>query len=377
MKKIFFTLLTIAVSFQGYSQTMNDNFESLSMDFSAMSNVSQSLNMSFNELRNYSEWNAGEHYNMGQGNLGNNWNSIRNKFEEMDIPVKDYVEKQLMILDAYEKLGIELSLSCTPYDNILEKGNASWAESNAVCFANSYSELRTNRESGLSALATSLSGYTPEYGLLLDENRIPNIKINVLCELNEPVDYSILGDWIGKQIDPKWKLEFGPIPHIHGIKEFDFESKKALTAASANYGSALLFVDSFTKNPDKTNYQAEIDFNYEDLQKRYSELAPKTKVDLVTIGCPQASIEEIERTAELVDGKKIPEKRLWVFTSAINFDKAKKEGYVDIIESAGGMVLRETCPEVVHYNHDKVKHILTNSMKAEHYLKSGLNSINT
>ena len=301
----------------------------------------------------------------------------RNRFEEMDIPVKDYVEKQQMILDAYEKLGIKLSLSCTPYDNILEKGNASWAESNAVCFANSYSELRTNRESGLSALATSLSGYTPEYGLLLDENRIPNIKINVLCELNEPVDYSILGDWIGKQIDPKWKLEFGPIPHIHGIKEFDFESKKALTAASANYGSALLFVDSFTKNPDKTNYQAEIDFKYEDLQKRYSELAPKTKVDLVTIGCPQASIEEIERTAELVDGKKIPEKRLWVFTSAINFDKAKKEGYVDIIESAGGMVLRETCPEVVHYNHDKVKHILTNSMKAEHYLKSGLNSINT
>ena len=301
----------------------------------------------------------------------------RNRFEEMDIPVKDYVEKQQMILDAYEKLGIKLSLSCTPYDDTLGKGNASWAESNAVCFANSYSELRTNRESGLSALATSLSGYTPEYGLLLDENRIPNIKINVLCELNEPVDYSILGDWIGKQIDPKWKLEFGPIPHIHGIKEFDFESKKALTAASANYGSALLFVDSFTKKPDKTNYQAEIDFNYEDLQKRYSELAPKTKVDLVTIGCPQASIEEIERTAELVDGKEIPEKRLWVFTSAINFDKAKKEGYVDIIESAGGMVLRETCPEVVHYNHDKVKHILTNSMKAEHYLKSGLNSINT
>ncbi len=301
----------------------------------------------------------------------------RNKFEEMDIPVKDYVEKQQMILDAYEKLGIELSLSCTPYDNILVEGNASWAESNAVCFANSYSELRTNRESGLSALATSLSGFTPEYGLLLDENRIPNIKINVLCELNEPVDYSILGDWIGKQISPKWKLEFGPIPHIFGVKSFDFESKKALTAASANYGSALLFVDSFTREPNVTNYQAEINFEYSDLQKRYDELAPKTKVDLVTIGCPQASIEEIERTAELVKGKKIPEKRLWVFTSSLNFDKAKNKGYVETIEEAGGVVLRETCPEVVHYNHEKVKHILTNSMKAEHYLKSGLNSINT
>ena len=301
----------------------------------------------------------------------------RSRFEEMDIPAKDYVEKQQMILDAYEKLGIELSLSCTPYDNILEKGNASWAESNAVCFANSYSKLRTNRESGLSALATSLSGFTPEYGLLLDENRVPNIKVNVLCELNEPVDYSILGDWIGKQIDPKWKLDFGPIPHIYGIDKFDFESKKALTAASANYGSALLFVDSFTKEPSDTKYQAEINFDYSDLEERYEDLAPKTEVDLVTIGCPQASIEEIERTAGFVKGKRIPGKRLWVFTSSVNFDEANEKGYVKTIEKAGGMVLRETCPEVVHYNHKKVKHILTNSMKAEHYLKSGLNSINT
>ena len=301
----------------------------------------------------------------------------RSRFEEMDIPAKDYVEKQQMILDAYEKLGIELSLSCTPYDNILEKGNASWAESNAVCFANSYTKLRTNRESGLSALATSLSGFTPEYGLLLDENRVPNIKVNVLCELNEPVDYSILGDWIGKQIDPKWKLDFGPIPHIYGIGKFDFESKKALTAASANYGSALLFVDSFTKEPSDTKYQAEINFDYSDLEERYEDLAPKTEVDLVTIGCPQASIEEIERTAGFVKGKRIPGKRLWVFTSSVNFDEANEKGYVETIEKAGGMVLRETCPEVVHYNHKKVKHILTNSMKAEHYLKSGLNSINT
>ena len=94
-----------------------------------------------------------------------------------------------------------------------------------------------------------------------------------------------------------------------------------------------------------------INFNEEDLQKRYEELTPKTKIDLVTIGCPQASIEEIERTSELVKGKNIPEKRLWVFTSSENFDKAEKKGYVQNIENAGGMVLRETCPEVVHYNH--------------------------
>ena len=301
----------------------------------------------------------------------------RTKFKEMDIPVKDYVEKQQIILDAYEKLGIELSLSCTPYDNLNVEGHASWAESNAVCFANSYTKLRTNRESGLSAIATALCGFTPEYGLLLDENRLPNLKIDVECELNEPVDYSILGDWIGKQIKPKWNLEYGPIPHIHGIKKLNFEAKKALTAAAANYGCPLLFIEEHTISPENSNYQAKITFTKTDLDRRYQELAPTKKVDLVTIGCPQASFDEIQRTAEYLIDIVVPNNRLWIFTSSANFDKAKDKGLVDKIEEAGGLMLQETCPEVVHYNHEKVKHILTNSMKAEHYLKSGLNAIDT
>ena len=46
-----------------------------------------------------------------------------------EIPINE-IKSVNDVADAYEKLGIELSLSCTPYDNILEKGNASWAESN-------------------------------------------------------------------------------------------------------------------------------------------------------------------------------------------------------------------------------------------------------
>ena len=301
----------------------------------------------------------------------------RSKFEEMDIPVKDYVKNQQTILDAYESLGINLTLSCTPYDNLNVEGNASWAESNAVCFANSYTKLRTNRESGLSAIATAICGFTPEYGLLFDENRIPNLKVTVNCELSEPVDYSILGDWIGKQIQPKWEIEYGPIPQIFGIKSLNSECRKALTAAAANYGSPMLFVEGFTEKPKNSNVKAELIFTTSDLEKRYYELAPKEAVDLITIGCPQASYEEVERTAKLVKGKQMPNGRLWLFTSSDNFNKANKKGFIKMVEDAGGLVLRETCPEVVHYNHSKVKHILTNSMKAEHYLKSGLNSINT
>ena len=83
MKKIFFTLFTLTVTIQGYSQTMNDNFESLSMDFNAMRSFSQSLGFKFEYLRNYSELNAGEHFNMNQDNLGYNWNFIRDRFAEI------------------------------------------------------------------------------------------------------------------------------------------------------------------------------------------------------------------------------------------------------------------------------------------------------
>ncbi len=41
------------------------------------------------------------------------------------------------------------------------------------------------------------------------------------------------------------------------------------------------------------------------------------------------------------------------------------------------MVLRDTCPEVTPYNRSKYNHLLTNSLKAEHYLTSGLNRIPT
>ncbi|MEE3276737.1 MAG: aconitase X, partial [Candidatus Thermoplasmatota archaeon] len=81
----------------------------------------------------------------------------------------DYVERQQRILDAYAALGVRLTLSCTPYEAIqtpLPDGIGAWAESNAVCYANSYTELRTNRDSGLSALAAAICGCTPNYGLL-------------------------------------------------------------------------------------------------------------------------------------------------------------------------------------------------------------------
>ena len=97
----------------------------------------------------------------------------KEKMEEMDIEWPDFLEQQFEIVQAYDALGLEATLSCTPYDRGIEQeeGVASWAESNAVCFSNTWTSLITNRESGLSALATALTGFAPKWGLHLESNR--------------------------------------------------------------------------------------------------------------------------------------------------------------------------------------------------------------
>ena len=308
----------------------------------------------------------------------------KRRMEEMDIDYPDFLEQQFEIIQAYEQLGIDATLSCTPYDRGVddETGFASWAESNAVAFSNTWTDLVTNRESGLSALATALTGYAPKWGLHLEENRRPNIVVDVKCELIHLSDWSILGDWIGKQVRPDWDFPYGPMPFLKGLPNYiSFASKKALTAAAANYGCAQLWVQGHSE-VQTSGDEYHLTFTAEDLTSRYSELSPKAKVDLVVIGCPQASLEEIRITASAVRshhemGKVIQDGRLWVFTSTYNYDLAEADGSIAILEEAGAVILRDTCPEVTPYNRNKYNHLLTNSLKAEHYLTSGLNRIPT
>ena len=321
----------------------------------------------------------------------------KEKMQEMDIDWPDFLEQQFEIIHAYERLGIEATLSCTPYDRgiDLDSGIASWAESNAVCFSNSWTSLITNRESGLSALATALTGFAPKWGLHLEHNRMPNILVNIACELTELADWSILGDWIGKQVRPDWDLSWGPMPFIRGMPEHvSFASKKALTAAAANYGCPMLWAEGHSADPPlakdadgnwlepESGWAGVLEFTEQDLAQRYQDLAPQGQVDLVVIGCPQASIEEIRRTASAVRsyaemGAKIPNNRLWLFTSGENYQLAADDGSIDLLEDAGVVILQDTCPEVTPYNREHYNHLLTNSLKAEHYLTSGLNRIPT
>ena len=310
------------------------------------------------------------------------------QFAAMRIAEPDFLDHHREIIDLYARLGVRTIQSCVPYEwegVVAAESDApvAWAESNAICFANSYCGLRTNRESGLSALACALTGYAPDYGLLDEAARRPNLAVTVTTPLDDPTDFSVLGDWIGKQRRPGWRMPYGPIPAIGGLPdELSHEQRKALSAAAANYGCPLLY----TKAPtDDGDYQDRLAFGPVELARRYEELRPRGPVSLVVLGCPQASLGELAAIARLLRDRRVSANPaapgdpppLWVFTSAAAKAIAERNGLADAIRDSGALLLENTCPEVVPYDQSWVHAVLTNSMKAEHYIKSGLNGLDT
>ncbi len=105
----------------------------------------------------------------------------------------------------------------------------------AVTFANSVLGARTNREGGPSALAAAFVGKTPNYGLHLDENRVPDVHVQVNAELTKLSDWGALGYAIGKKAENK-------IPYITGIKAAELDELKSLLRFSGDLWRKTAFL---------------------------------------------------------------------------------------------------------------------------------------
>src|SRR3989337_2914520 len=112
---------------------------------------------------------------------------------------EDFAKKQNLVIDAFKRMGIIISCTCTPYliGNLPRYGeHIAWSESSAVTFANSVIGAKTNREGGPSALAAAFVGKTPYYGLHLEKNRVPDIHVDVRAKLKKISDCVALGHCI-------------------------------------------------------------------------------------------------------------------------------------------------------------------------------------
>jgi predicted aconitase len=283
------------------------------------------------------------------------------RWREMGIG-EEFAQKQQETIEAYRKLGVTIDCTCTPYqiyDNLACLGDhLAWSESSAVSYANSVIGARTNREGGPSALAAALVGKTALYGYHQDENRLPTHMIEVDANL-QGSDYGALGFLVGRIV--KDGVPFFRLTGSRPAKD----DLKALGAAMAAAGSvALYYVEDVTPvQPGPCQAEEKIHLGRKEIDDVYAKY-PGSCADVVALGCPHCSAQELRAIARLLKGQKV-QKELWVCTARKIADMHPQQ--VAAIEESGARVFCDTCM-VVSPATESFSKMMTSSGKALVYL---------
>ncbi|MCK5343908.1 MAG: aconitase X catalytic domain-containing protein [Candidatus Heimdallarchaeota archaeon] len=252
---------------------------------------------------------------------------------------EDFARNQKRVIETFAKMGIITTCTCTPYliGNVPHFGqHIAWAESSAVCYANSVIGAKTNREGGPSALSAALVGRTPEYGFHLDQNRQPEIKVTVTGNLEGTFQFGALGKILGDTLGKK-------ISYITGIPHATVEELKSLCASYATFGGVALFhMEGITPNKVNTIPTEIFDVTAESIQTTIEALNQETTIDFVSIGCPHASLVELEFVAKKLKGKTV-KKETWITTARPTKLVADRMGITKDIEDSGAKIAADTC----------------------------------
>ncbi len=260
------------------------------------------------------------------------WSSMR-------IP-EDFASRQLRIVEAYRRMGAEETWSCIPYQigNRPAMGeHVAWAESSAAIFANSVLGARTNREGGPSALASGITGLTPNYGLHLDKNRTATIRVRVIASLSG-YEFSLLGHHLGKLLG-------SGVPLIEDIKGQEDELKAMGAGMATSSDITLYHVKGLTPEWETVEVSGieTVEVTESDLEEAKAQLLSAEHYELIAFGCPQLSRRELEEVADLMEREE-PRVPVWVFTSRLMAKGAERA--IQRIRAMGGTVVFDTCPEV-------------------------------
>jgi predicted aconitase len=283
---------------------------------------------------------------------------------------KYILRKDKRFREHFRKLGGIETYSCTPYlcGNIPRKGDViAWAESSAVIYANAVLSARTNRNSGILDLISAVLGVTPLMGLLLDENRKGTAEVVVETD-GEQVDYAVLGYILGKMVQNR-------VPYIRGLEGTADDLKNMGAAMAASGGVGLYHVEGVTPEAralgeDVLEKGAErIVLTHERLITQQEELqAGLTRADLVFVGCPHLSYEELVHISNLMEGIRIRKGvDLWVNSSREVIQQFMDSTYFESFEETGARLV-SLCPLALFETPTLRKRcVLTNSGKMRYY----------
>ncbi|MGQ9551994.1 MAG: aconitase X [Candidatus Bathycorpusculaceae bacterium] len=292
-------------------------------------------------------------------------------WRELQMPAS-VAAKQFRLARAFRRMGAIPTWTCAPYQygaNLRFGQNIAWGESNAVTFANTVVGARTEKLGDLADICAGLLGKYPEFGLYRDENR----RAQILFEINgldtdsfTCTDYGVLGFFIGSTAGAR-------VPVVTGIAgNVTPDQLKAFCTAAAVGGSVSLChicgvtpgIRSIAEACGGTKPVEKISIGPDELDETREKLntLQDGQPEVICVGCPHCSVEELVKIAQIIRGKKVKKDiRLLVFTSRIGKTLARKMGLIDVIEAAGGKVIADTCWNFVPFERQQT--IMTDSVK--------------
>lgn len=257
---------------------------------------------------------------------------------------------------AHKSMGTSCSFTCTPY----------WAghwptwnthmtsiESGVTVFCNSVLGARSNRD-GFFAVYAGITGRYPRFGLHLDAHRRPTHRVKIEANPQDTSDFTALGYAIGLQV-------MDGIPLLDGLKRRPtLDELDGLGVGLATSGGVSMFILPGVTPPfSSVEHALNGVGNIPDVCVRQREVAgiydyfcsgDHNDIEIVHMGCPHASYEEMKCYAELLDGKTIHDGvELWVTTSRTVRRMAADAGLVAKIEASGAKVIADTCPISCHF----------------------------
>ncbi len=298
------------------------------------------------------------------------------RWREFKTPA-EYAARQLRIAELLDQMGVIPTWTCTPYTtfNVPRFGDhLGWSESSAVVFVNSVIGARTNRLAAYVDLCAALTGRVPYFGLHLTENRRGEVLFELTPDLAADFAdhyFPALGYLVGQTVGDK-------IPVIVGLTRATFDQLKAFGAASAASGSVALYHMVEITPEARTLEEAcggripaeRITVGTREITAVMEQMGGVTDgpVDVVGIGCPHASIDQMRRYAALLAGQRVhPDTELWVCTNVVVEEMARKMGYVEIIERAGAKLMVGTCHNDCPLQAWGFRRLVTDSGKFAYY----------
>ena len=276
----------------------------------------------------------------------------------------------------YRQLGARMTYSCTPYlgDNVPGFWETvAFSETNATIFVNSVLGARTNRESAASALCAAVTGFTPEYGMLLEKNRFATVAVEVRASLSSDFDYAalgLLGKKIGKgvpaflglprDISTEALIALGTQLNVSG--SFDLFHIPGVTAEARRWGDVF-----GGKEPERR-----VIITREDLDKALEDFSPSPSgpIKYCILGCPHYTFSQLEEVAGLLAGRasRVP---VYILTSSTVKARAREAGLEQRLQALGAVLIPGTCvDEACCWGYLAGRPGVTDSPKGAYYMET-------